>query len=495
MALDPDNLATLKVTELKAELKKRGVPFAGLKLKQALMDRLREDLLKEKEVEKATQDEAKGEKTQDEEKEEKTQDEVKEEVTAEEQPEQKDDVKDKPPAAPDAMNIDQTSPSPEAKEPELMSCAGETRDTESMNTELPTAFKEAEKLTTDAEPAQVEPVLNKQLSKALPRSELAPVVVAVPEPETELSKGPQEASAPVEAVLEPLQIETTISEPAPVPDAGASAAPTSQSLPAEVPPTVLPVNIETESMDTDPLDSLKRKRRSPSPPPSSEPLSPSSKKPRQSSPPRRADNRFKNLFTESAPTAQQDDEDDEPATPSMHPATKALYIRNLVRPMQEANLKNHILSLSTRYDAQEEERELIESFYLDTIKSHALIVFTSVAAATRVRIGVHNKVFPPEKLRKPLWADFIPEDKVQSWIEREKERGMGARWEVAYDSIDGEVTAELIEVGMGGMGGRLANRMGTVGTGQRGSVDATNAPPLRSEGMFFDIADIEASAD
>ena len=252
-------------------------------------------------------------------------------------------------------------------------------------------------------------------------------------------------------------------------------------------------------MDIDPLDSLKRKRRSPSPPPSSEPLSPSSKKPRQSSPPRRANNRFKNLFTESAPTTQQDDEDDEPVTPSMHPATRALYIRNLVRPMQEANLKNHVLSLATRYDEQEEERELIESFYLDAVKSHALIVFTSVAAATRVRIGVHNKVFPPEKLRKPLWADFIPEDKVQPWIEREKERGMGARWEVGYDSIDGEVTAELIEVGMGGMGGmggRLANRMGTVGTGQRGSIDATNAPPPSAgrgnEGMFFDIADIEA---
>ncbi|GME24800.1 DNA-binding SAP [Neofusicoccum parvum] len=55
-----------------------------------------------------------------------------------------------------------------------------------------------------------------------------------------------------------------------------------------------------------------------------------------------------------------------------------------------------------------------------------------------------------ERTRKALWADFIPEEKVSEWIEREEKEGggrMGKRWEVVYEPDEGDagVQAELRE--------------------------------------------------
>lgn len=265
-------------------------------------------------------------------------------------------------------------------------------------------------------------------------------------------------------------------------------------------------------MEIDPVDTLKRKRRSASPPPlfpsdtpkpesnsdgEPEVTPPSTKKLRSDSPPRRGrDARFRGLFNDAAPASTTDerveDDDESPIKPSIHPATRALYISNLVRPLQEQSLKSHILSLASR-NAEDPSDSLIERFYLDPIKSHALIVFESLTAANRVRVGIHDKVFPMEKNRKPLWADFVPEESVPAWIEKEEQSHRSiVRWDVVYEKVGDEMTAELVEVGAKRQG-RMANASAGAGPGAgvaraRGSVDISNAPSGPrggSEGMSF----------
>lgn len=176
---------------------------------------------------------------------------------------------------------------------------------------------------------------------------------------------------------------------------------------------------------------------------------------------------------------QMEDEDDTPIPPSIHPATRALYIRNFARPLSEPALKAHLTALasapsstSTATTSQPSESP-IEYLYLDTIKTHALIIFTTLTAATRVRVGIHTKIWPNERSRRPLWADFVPEESVAGWVDREKQRGSGARWEVVYDREAGEggVRAELEEAGSRrrvGHGGNVGVEVLGAPTGPRG---------------------------
>jgi hypothetical protein len=148
----------------------------------------------------------------------------------------------------------------------------------------------------------------------------------------------------------------------------------------------------------------------------------------------------------------QDEKDDAPVAPSIHPATRALYIRDLTRPLHENAFKSHITTLAS-HPSNPSSEDPIQSFYLDSVKSHALIVFKTLTTATRVRVGIHSKIWPNERTRKPLWADFIPEGKVAGWVERERRRGSGGRWEVVYiqdRDEDGGIRVELEEVGASG---------------------------------------------
>ncbi|KAI0144666.1 hypothetical protein GGR57DRAFT_481626 [Xylariaceae sp. FL1272] len=134
--------------------------------------------------------------------------------------------------------------------------------------------------------------------------------------------------------------------------------------------------------------------------------------------------------------------------PSIHPATCALYIKNLMRPLRPQALRDYILELATPSDAPVDPSTIV-NFYLDNIRTHAFAVFTSVSCASRVRNALHNRVWPDETNRKALWLDFIPPDRVEEWIEMELEPketldGGISRWEVNYDR-DGynNVTAYL----------------------------------------------------
>ena len=147
-----------------------------------------------------------------------------------------------------------------------------------------------------------------------------------------------------------------------------------------------------------------------------------------------------------------------PVTPSIHVATPALYIRDIMRPLQPSALRAHVLKLACPASAQTgaPDPSLITAFHLDHIRTHALILFTSTAAASRVRSALHDRVWPEEKARKALWVDYIPAEKVAEWIELEitsdgaNRRGSMKRWEVVYEGGPSEtMLTSLREIGAG----------------------------------------------
>ncbi|KAF2966387.1 hypothetical protein GQX73_g7194 [Xylaria multiplex] len=132
--------------------------------------------------------------------------------------------------------------------------------------------------------------------------------------------------------------------------------------------------------------------------------------------------------------------------PSMHPATCALYIKNFMRPLRPQAVRDHLLELATPANAPLDP-DIIVNFYLDNIRTHAFAVFTSISAASRVRTALHKRVWPDETNRKALWIDFIPSECFHDWTDTEQQaKGNMPRYEVFYDrDEDGIVTARLEE--------------------------------------------------
>lgn len=135
---------------------------------------------------------------------------------------------------------------------------------------------------------------------------------------------------------------------------------------------------------------------------------------------------------------------------AIHPATCSLYIDGLMRPLQPNGLRNHLISLASTPETTS-AANLVTEFWLDPIKTHCFVQFTDIAAASRVRSSIHGKVWPNERNRKSLWADFIPDEKVQEWIRTEEASrnrpGPAARWEIQYQSKEDGTTAVLAEAG------------------------------------------------
>lgn len=174
--------------------------------------------------------------------------------------------------------------------------------------------------------------------------------------------------------------------------------------------------------------------------------------------------RFKKLFgappdhsTSPAQHGAHEEHEDRSVSPALHPATSALYIRDFMRPLHPSSLKDHLVTLATSVSSSSSAPSpspIITDFFLDPIRTHCLVGFTSIAAASRVRSSLHNRVWPDERDRRPLWVDFVPEEKLQKWIDVEKDlgsqRGQPAkRWEVVYEEETGEIKAYLQEAGSG----------------------------------------------
>ena len=177
--------------------------------------------------------------------------------------------------------------------------------------------------------------------------------------------------------------------------------------------------------------------------------------------------KFKGLFAATAssqPTrtdSEQNPVEDREVEPALHTATTALYIRNFMRPLQPPALRDHLTLLASPPNETTEE-EVIKEFFVDGIKTHCLVQFYSISAASRVRLALHDRVWPDERARKALWVDYIPEEKIKKWIEVEQEGGgrRGApqkRFEVVYENEDGEIVAYLQEAdGLGARGSMSA---------------------------------------
>lgn len=153
---------------------------------------------------------------------------------------------------------------------------------------------------------------------------------------------------------------------------------------------------------------------------------------------------------------------------SIHPATRAIYIHNLVRPIQPAQLESYLTELAT---TPEGGLQPLDQLHLGSIRTHAFAIFHSKEAASRARAGLHGQVWPDEPARKALWVDFVPDDKVPEWIDRETEGGGGRRdtrrWEVLYDETDEGVVARHEEAtGAPGASQRRPSNIDTAGHGQ-----------------------------
>lgn len=219
--------------------------------------------------------------------------------------------------------------------------------------------------------------------------------------------------------------------------------------------------------------------------------------------PATADARFKNLFTSTnaQATASLDpvhsaisktaaNTQDRDVKAALHPATNALYIGNLMRPLQANILRTHLRSLASRDSSPAEpasdhndQPDAIQEFFLDSIKSHCLVQFTDIAAASRVRTALHDRIWPDERNRKPLFVDYAPENKMQMWIAAEQEAAghrPAKRWEVVYETnAKGAVEAFLQEADKQSTTGRMDS--------SRGQPDAGAQPPSSAPAVALPV--------
>ncbi|EFR00658.1 SAP domain-containing protein [Nannizzia gypsea CBS 118893] len=511
--------ASLKVTDLKAELKKRGIPQTGLRVKQNFIDRLIQD-----DNERA--------------------------AAQSETPAEPVEPAPTPAPAPQVTNPVYQEPAPEppkAPVPQPAQLPPDPVEQAPVQQVLATEIQQA--VIPEAAPAPVtsQKVTSiSQLIEPVP----APSVAQAPVPTPKPAVAEAEPAPVTELVVEDITPAQAVPAPAPAPEPIQEPVKESVQEPVQEPtqePTQQPVQDESanksssadvEAIKEDTDESRKRKRRSQTPPPS--PRSIALKKARieveqqQSWPPQEeikteghklnedeapatapvtaeppaqdtdvemkestppapepkreteeneakeqaeteavgqeesseknekqhgqrkpaGDARFKDLFpatngaplrAESPPPAEGDDR---MVSPALHPATAALYIRDFMRPLQPAALKRHLCSLAVPPNSSPDP-DVIVDFFLDSIKTHCFASFTSIAAASRVRAALHDAIWPEERTRKPLWADFIPEEKVKEWIEIEQAPGNsgrgGPRWEVAYDETEDGIKAKLQE--------------------------------------------------
>ncbi|KAF2481715.1 hypothetical protein BDY17DRAFT_325232 [Neohortaea acidophila] len=179
--------------------------------------------------------------------------------------------------------------------------------------------------------------------------------------------------------------------------------------------------------------------------------------------------------------AEETGEGETATEPAIHPATRALYIRGLVRPLPAAQLRTHLVQLATAPNTSSSD-SVVETLHIDQIRTHAFALFTSVSAAARTRSALHSHIWPDEPTRKPLWVDFVPEEKVEGWIEEElrEEREGGRRgvkrWEVVYEEGTEGIEARLTEGSSATPAATAPARPGSTASAAGAGAGMPNAP-------------------
>ncbi|OAA43662.1 SAP domain-containing protein [Metarhizium rileyi] len=434
--------AKLKVVDLKAELKRRGLPQGGLKME--LIARLNE----------AVQDTTEPE----------SQPESQPEPQPEPQPDsEKKPVDEPPPVEPETsqtVNGNVAAQAPEVQE--------QTKDQQLV----------IEKSVSEAEP---EPEPTPQLAE--PAQEPSPTAALVSEAKTE-TKG--------EIQPEP-ELEPEVPTPSAPKESHPEASPPSRE--SQLADSETPMHDSTPEQVSAaaeaPAEVLKRKRRSASPTPKEEDVF--RKRARAGNShglapkPYQLNNDLSTEVRAGPPVPEVDY--DRHVEPSVHPATSALCINNLMRPLRPADLRAHIVTLATAPGTTPSD-DIVTKFYLDFIRTHAFVALDSVSAASRVRQLLHGRVWPNESNRKALSIDFIPLEKMDSWIGMEEEGGRrpSHRWEVVYaPSADGStVEADLVS-------NSLSSSASTrppppTKPPPMAAADIVNSAPLGPRGNFTDSA-------
>lgn len=152
---------------------------------------------------------------------------------------------------------------------------------------------------------------------------------------------------------------------------------------------------------------------------------------------------------QSRPTPVTEDRMTEPA---VHAATRSLYMRNFKRPLNVPSLRSHVLAIAQGASSVPHNEDVIQFWHMNNIRSHAFVTFTNISAASRVRMAMHQTRFPDEPQREPLWIDFVPDDKVEGWVEQETgssrgQRNSASKYEVVYNDTREGVEAVFGEVG------------------------------------------------
>ncbi|KAL4957514.1 hypothetical protein BDW69DRAFT_180579 [Aspergillus filifer] len=453
--------SSMKVTDLKAELKKRGIPQTGLRVKQQIIDRLvEEDAKGQGEEADATAAPAEPEAEQ-------AQPAEPEAPAAAERTDNDAPMQD---AAPE--NAFDTQPEPQASDemPAEDNAAAPSQPdgltappSEPPKAEEPQ--KEAQDIQEQGKEAE-EDTKAQQEEAAIKLVEPAPGGAAMEEPNAtqpvaETSQAPSQASGPNTQASTPLPPQELIEDvrkrkrrsqsPAPSPEEikrrkatalGDAASGTTSETEKKA-----EIDASSKPIDAAPTEGISQ------PAPEENPRA---EKDAKKSTPQKQDVRFKGLFSSTAPEQTRASPppadttmEDASVEPALHAATAALYIDGLMRPLQPAALKNHLLSVASP-PGTSPNPDLIVEFYLDSIKTHCFARFTDVSTASRARNAVHGTVWPNEKNRKSLFVDFIPEQKVEDWIQKEEDakggRGPPPRWEVKYDRKDDKVEAVLEQV-------------------------------------------------
>ncbi|KAK2589670.1 hypothetical protein QQS21_012656 [Conoideocrella luteorostrata] len=444
--------AKLKVVDLKAELKRRGLPQGGLKLE--LIARLDEhDAAEPEEPARPQVEDARD--VQD------GEEDVSHPVNGDTHREQSikdpgtvgESIKELPVEEPVSEAAPEPTPETQPQpEPTVPSSTQPEPEPEPQLAPVPEIVNDAppQRLEADSE-ARPE---HEPQPKPEAQPELSPVLAPEPDPQPALELDPKQKlsvpdSQPMDQIHEP-------------------------------PSTTTIAPIES------PLEAQKRKRRSASPPPQEQ--DPARKRPRP-------DDSFlaKGLTRPDAspPGKNQGIDYDRHVEPSIHPATSALCINNLMRPLRPAELRAHIVNLATPPDSTSLSDEIVTKFHLDFIRTHAFVGLNSISAASRVRQLLHGRVWPNESTRKALNIDFIPPEKIDSWIDMEDAGGgrrPGSRWEVVYTpSPDGStVEANLVSTSLASS----SNRPPPAAASKFPSMDAdsVNSAPLGPRGYFLNDA-------
>ncbi|KAF1344571.1 hypothetical protein BDV97DRAFT_361981 [Delphinella strobiligena] len=462
----------LKVTELKDELKKRSIPVTGLTRKQQIIDRLIEDD-NEKHSDSDPQNDASTEQ-----KEESIEPQPASEEKEQHTEEDPDRAQFNGAAEPQSENAPEETTCEEAAAPSESAVVTpapaqpEDPSDQTSDTAVAPTNDEAEMKTVEQDAAE-HPTSDDAADGTLDSRKRKRRSATPPVRETSVNKKLKQAGEESDDSVVHLQREgdaapasgTVIDTPSETVQIGTPDAPLHKPD-----ATTQPMATGDDVMDVEPTTDLTNEA-APTRDPEAQP-SKANRSPNQ--------RRFKDIMNPSGPAVpdmQATSDDGVEVSPALYPATRALYVRDLVRPINVTALKDHLEQLATP-PGQSITGEHVEECYVDTLKTHAFALFTSISAASRVRASLHARVWPAETQRKALWVDFIPEENMSPWIDQERAGGASRassakRWEISYHVLDDKVDVTLVEAGLSAQSrSSFAQGMPGAPIGPRGDVPA-----------------------